>query len=920
VLLAPRETAVLYGPTEIVAEASCPPDTAVLEMTLLVDGEVVARSARPPYQTVWDAGGSFAAHLVVARLIDRQGLVATAALATQGSAIRESVRVTSSPIDRVELSVAVTDRDGRPIRGLTKDDFIVTEGGREQRIDAVQPERRPLSVAVLVDVSSSTKDLWEPLTRAAPAFARTLGPEDVAKVIAFSGPAYLVQDFTLDVQAIAASMARFRAWGGGTSLYDTLASAGVELAWGRGGRQAVVLLTDGIDTLSRIDAPRLRNYLRRTDVAVETLLLRPPGSTSYPGYGRFVRDIKVLARETGGRVRQLGDPSQMEAAFRELGEGLQNRYHVTYHSDRAVRSGAWRSLAVKVRRRGAVVRTRGGVLGSRDIVDHLLQDLHAGDAAARRKAAEWLGAVGAGAAAEPLLRALEDRSPEVRAAAAASLGRIRDPRAIPALVGLLGDPDGRTSRAALEALQGFGPAAVPALIGTLERGRPSAQVDALRALAAIGDARAIQAITRLALPPPPATASPTGAAHEPRGRPDADPRVRAWALWSLASMGRPDAAPALAQAAADPDPAIRGVAARALGELGSLEALPPLARAAGDEAPEVRREALASLERILEPGAEELVSSSGRLPAGRLVRLADDVFDPLLAAFRAPEGPAAEAAIQAFSSLAGERVIEAGALALEDPETRAALLGRWRVLRDRSVEALATIAFPPPAAPAADPEGAGGRAARDRPRVVGDGLRAAALAALGASGSPAAVAILLGGLAEPEGTGLLAEEAREALVRLTGETFARHAFRAIGGRPRQRGAELGRTVLGLGVDGLLRLLDDGDSAGRQEAARALGESKPPEAIPALHRTSGDQEPDPMVRAAARRALHATIVALAREGLLGAWAASGENAALLVSLVRRAADEPDPDAEDLLQAIRDGAPGVLTASRPPPTAP
>src|SRR5438094_538774 len=311
-LVAPVESQVLYGMTELRAETSCPRGGA-WTVAFLVDGQEVARAARPPFRASWDAGGSFAPHLIEARLIDQEGREARAVVATPGSALRESVRVASTPIDRVDLSVSVSDADGRALHGLAAGDLLLEENGRSQRIETLRPESRPLSVAIVVDVSTSTRGLWESLRRAAPAFARTLGPEDAAKVVAFSGPAYLVQDFTHDVEAIEASLRRFHRWGGGTSLYDTLAAVGVELAWSRGG------------------------------------------------------------------------------------------------------------LEVRSRLPGTVVRTRAGVIGARDIGDCLVEDLRQGDAAARRKAAEWLGTMQAATGApDALLEALADRSEEVRAAAAAS--------------------------------------------------------------------------------------------------------------------------------------------------------------------------------------------------------------------------------------------------------------------------------------------------------------------------------------------------------------------------------------------------------------------------------------------------------------------------------------------------------------------
>ncbi|HEU4401470.1 MAG TPA: VWA domain-containing protein [Candidatus Polarisedimenticolia bacterium] len=571
-LVSPGEEKVLYGTVELKAEVACPAGAGgtadAARVVFLVDGIAVGEAAQPPYRLAWDAGGSFSTHVVEARLRDEKGRVASALVVTPGSALRESVRVASTPIDRVDLSIAVTGEDGRPVHGLTRDDFSLREDGRERPIEAVDPERRPLSVAILIDVSSSTRSAWDVLRRAAPAFARTLGPEDAAKVIAFSGPARLVADYTRDPRAIEQAMAGFSQWGGGTSLYDTLAAVGVEMAWRRGGRQAVVLLTDGIDTLSRIDLPRLRNYLRRTEVTVETFLLRPEGGAPPPEARRFEHDITLLSQETGGRTRVIKDPGAgMEAAFRELGEELQDRYHLVYSSDpgggdgrHGGRRGAWRGIEVTARRPGVGVRTRAGVLGGHDIAEDLLADLGQGDAAARAKAAEWLGSVPAAGAAERLLAALADRSPDVRAAAAGSLGKIREPRAVGTLVGLLTDPDAAPRRAASEALQSFGPAAVPALLDDLDRAAPQAQVPILAVLAAIGDARALEAITRRALPPPPLT-------RETADRPRPDPRVRAWALWALGKIGRPESLPVLRKGAADADPLVKEAAERALAAL-----------------------------------------------------------------------------------------------------------------------------------------------------------------------------------------------------------------------------------------------------------------------------------------------------------------------------------------------------------------
>jgi len=306
-IVRPRETEMLYGVVELAADVACPEGRTTGSLAFLVDGNPAGERTAPPWKVTWNAGSGFASHLVEARLTDSRGGRVSAFVLTPGAALTEAVRVTSTPIDLVELSVSVLDGEGRPVRGLARDDFVVEEEGRPQALSEVRPETRPLSIAVLIDVGSSVRAFWPALGEAAPALARTLRRGDAIKVVAFSGPAYLVQDFTADPGRVERAMGLFQAWGGGTSLYDTLAAVGTELSWGRGGRQSVVLITDGIHTLSRIDGPRLRNYVRRTDLVVETFLVPPAAKGAMLPPAKFGKAMDRLCRDTGGSLRPVRD-------------------------------------------------------------------------------------------------------------------------------------------------------------------------------------------------------------------------------------------------------------------------------------------------------------------------------------------------------------------------------------------------------------------------------------------------------------------------------------------------------------------------------------------------------------------------------------------------------------------------------------
>lgn len=591
-LIQPHEGEILYGMVDLAAEVDCPDGTVLDRVQFLADGELVAESTRAPYRAAWEAGGTFRNHLIQVRLIDRQGRVAQDVRATPGSIFGESVRVTSTPIDRVELSVSVTDSSGHHVPDLEIEEFIVEEAGREQELQVVRPEHRPLSLAVLIDVSGSMEHYWSRLLQATPALARTLGPDDAAKVIAFSGPAYLVQDFTRDAIRVAESMRGFSHWGGGTSLFDSLAAVGTELAWSRSGRQAIVMITDGLDTLSRINPKKLRDYLRRTDVTLEAFLVETPESSTHLNIHKIRKQLERICLDTGGSLRDidLDNMDAMEDMFRQVGRGLQDRYYLAYQSDRAARRGGWREIEIRTRNPSYAVRTRRGVIANRNIGAYLLEDLNEGNIAERRKAAEWLGRMRVPGAAAPLLAALGDRSPEVRAAAALALGRLREPRAIESLVQLLYSSYEVVSRSAAEGLMTFGPVAVPALVEALgkplSRGRAGALqeeacVKAIDVLVAIGDARAVDAIASLARPPRPASKSADGTIHtRTASQKRSGTRIRAWSLWALGRMKRPETVPILAQGVRDRDPDIRLTAVWALGESGLPQVIPILERAA----------------------------------------------------------------------------------------------------------------------------------------------------------------------------------------------------------------------------------------------------------------------------------------------------------------------------------------------------
>src|SRR5437588_4164154 len=153
----------------------------------------------------------------------------------------------------VNVFVTVTDAHGSPVAGLTKENFTLQEDGREQKISVFDKQSSlPLSIALAVDTSLSTRhDL--PLEQAsAKRFAHAiLRPVDALSIYSFSEVVQQCTSYTPDLKRIDEGIDHIRV-GAATALYDAIYLVSRSLDR-RQGRKVIVLITDGGDTVSKVD-------------------------------------------------------------------------------------------------------------------------------------------------------------------------------------------------------------------------------------------------------------------------------------------------------------------------------------------------------------------------------------------------------------------------------------------------------------------------------------------------------------------------------------------------------------------------------------------------------------------------------------------------------------------------------------------
>ncbi len=369
----------------------------------------------------------------------------------------EVIRVEALPLERVQLTVSVLDREGEPVTGLSLGDFHLREGGLDQTLIEFGREAdrqdRPMSVVFLVDRSGSIGGQMRKWREAGASLISALRPIDEVMVATFNTEREVLVDFTRDSKAVSSAVDTFHRPVGGTLIFKAVNETLHELRR-RHGRKVIFLLTDGLDnqfaaawnTLHSAYLSRLVRTAVHSQVTVVTIL---PGPT-----GRPFLAAQDLAVQTGGWWQYPSD--DLPALVRKLGRRLLESYYLSYDSTWPLSDTRRREIEVTVSRPdlGKLhVRTIGGVYGGTPLLDLLIEDLEDTDELERARAASELGFLAAKASVRPLKRALSDPSAIVRMRAAEALGRLGEVTAARPLARLLEDPDPEAREAALIALQ-----------------------------------------------------------------------------------------------------------------------------------------------------------------------------------------------------------------------------------------------------------------------------------------------------------------------------------------------------------------------------------------------------------------------------------------------------------------------------------
>ena len=309
---------------------------------------------------------------IVARLV-LAGLASAAWAAQPPTAQRQAVPELDDKtrivldVTRVSLLFTASDRKGRFITNLAKDDFQVFEGKKQQSILEFTAESDlPLRLAVLIDTSNSIRERFKFEQEAAIEFINSLlRPEaDKAMVVSFDTTAELVADLTGDLEKLAKSVRELRA-GGGTSLYDAIFFACRDKLMQdqprHKFRRAMVILSDGEDNQSRYTRDQALEMAQKADVVVYTI---STNISRQPTDGDKV--LKYFAAETGGLAFFPFKVQDLAQSFENIANELRHQYNLLYRPEPLRADGLYHPIDVRVKgRKDIVVRARKGYYAPR---------------------------------------------------------------------------------------------------------------------------------------------------------------------------------------------------------------------------------------------------------------------------------------------------------------------------------------------------------------------------------------------------------------------------------------------------------------------------------------------------------------------------------------------------------------------------
>ncbi|HEX6908473.1 MAG TPA: VWA domain-containing protein [Terriglobales bacterium] len=261
----------------------------------------------------------------------------------------------------VTLDVMALTKEGQFIPGLKEGNFQVYENGVQQKISSFSQSQAPITAVLLVEFAATNYSFMYDALNASYYFANSLKPQDWVAVVSYDMKPYILVDFTQDKRAIMGALNQLRIPGfSETNLFDALYDT-LDRLDRLPGRKAVVLVSTGRDTFSKLTLDQIMQKIKTTkDVTIFPISIgfmwreyveshygmNPDVSAAMMDYLQADNQMRTFAKLTGGKAYFPRFEGEFPDVYRDIGNDLRNQYTIAYHPTDPKLDGTYRKLKV----------------------------------------------------------------------------------------------------------------------------------------------------------------------------------------------------------------------------------------------------------------------------------------------------------------------------------------------------------------------------------------------------------------------------------------------------------------------------------------------------------------------------------------------------------------------------------------------
>jgi VWFA-related protein len=264
-------------------------------------------------------------------------------------------------IDLVTVDVAVLDNKGHFIPGIPKGNFRVLEDNVPQQVKSFSMGEAPMTVCLVIEFSNKFQQYWseawyQTLT-ASYGFLETLKKDDFVAVVAYDMRSEILSDFSADKRKAYEAMQRLRiAAFSEANLYDALTDTADRMK-DIEGRRAIIVISSGIDTFSKLTFDKTRKLLQDDGVPIYAIGMMQALREYYDSHGMlgsiarldFLQadnQMRTFASESGGQAFFPRFYGEFPGIYNAISQALRNQYTLGYQPSNTARDGKFRKIKV----------------------------------------------------------------------------------------------------------------------------------------------------------------------------------------------------------------------------------------------------------------------------------------------------------------------------------------------------------------------------------------------------------------------------------------------------------------------------------------------------------------------------------------------------------------------------------------------